>query len=376
MLNHRSYQLAVQAQQQHHTLRIAAHTIAGALVVDAGAAVSGSIEAGLLMARLCLGDAADIGLVTENADLMASDLGVMVRSDQPVLACLGGQYAGWPVEADGYFAMGSGPMRMARGREPLLEAWRLRESPRQAAGTLESDRMPNEAAITAIADQCGLPPQQLALMVAPAGSLAGTTQVVARSIETALHKLHELQFDISTIFSAVGIAPLPPPARPDDLAGGIGRTNDAILYGGRVTLWVDCPQQAVDEVIDAVPSCASADYGRPFAEIFKDYQYDFYRVDPRLFSPAVVQIINRRSGRTVRRGQLNPDVLHRSCGLTPIPPPTPVSPPAPDNPDSNHRSGGNLSGNPSGGEPTAGTSHASRDTPPPPTPSSSAPQAS
>ncbi len=315
MLNHRSYRLAIEAQQQALALNLAVHTIGGALVLDAGAAASGSTTAGLLMARLCLGDAAEVSFVPENADRLACDLSVMVRTDQPVLACLGGQYAGWPVQAGDYFAMGSGPMRMARGREPLLADLRLDETPQQAAGTLESDRLPDADVIAAIAEDCGLPPEQLALMVAPAGSLAGTTQVVARSVETALHKLHELKFDVRSIFSAIGIAPLAPPARPDDVVGGIGRTNDAILYGGRVTLWVDCPQAAIDDVIASVPSSASPDYGRPFAEIFKDYQYDFYRVDPHLFSPAVVQIINRRSGKAVRCGQINTDVLRASFGL-------------------------------------------------------------
>lgn len=329
LLNHRSYQLALEAQRSQATLNIAAHQIGGALVLDAGAQVAGSTAAGLLMARLCLGDAAEVSYVTENADLLACDLGVMVRTDQPALACLGGQYAGWPVQSDGqavqsdsdaasgsaaYFAMGSGPMRMARGREPVLADLGFTETVQQVAGTLESDRLPDAAVIQSMAEACGVSPQQMALMVAPAGSLAGTTQVVARSVETALHKLHELKFDVRTVFSAIGVAPLPPPARSDDTVGGIGRTNDAILYGGRVTLWVDCPQQQVDDVVAAVPSSASPDYGRPFAEIFKDYGYDFYQVDPHLFSPAVVQIINRRSGRAVRCGQINPDVLRRSLG--------------------------------------------------------------
>ena len=99
------------------------------------------------------------------------------------------------------------------------------------------------------------------------------------------------------------------------MIGGIGRTNDAILYGGRVTLWVDCEQDAVDAVAESVPSIASRDYGRPFAKIFKDYDYDFYKVDPHLFSPAVVQIINRRSGLARRFGQLQTEVLRASFGI-------------------------------------------------------------
>jgi methenyltetrahydromethanopterin cyclohydrolase len=312
MLNHASHQLCLNAVDQCAALNVAPTRIAGATVIDAGVAVSGSLQAGLLMARVCLGDAAQVTLTSEDAERLVSDVGVMVCTDQPLRACLGGQYAGWPVSVDKYFAMGSGPMRMARGREEMLGQLELHESPDRVAGLLESGELPSSAVIDAIAQQCGLAVDRLALMVAPAGSLAGTVQVIARSVETAMHKLHALRFDVRTIFSAVGVAPLAPPARPDDTVGGIGRTNDSILYGGRVTLWVDSDQDAIDAVAEAVPSAASKDHGRPFAAIFKDYEYDFYKVDPHLFSPAVVTIINRRSGKTRRFGSIQTDILRAS----------------------------------------------------------------
>lgn len=296
-------------------LRLVTHHVAGALLIDAGIEASGSLEAGLVMARVCLGGSAEVSLQAEDPDRLASDWGVAVRTDHPVEACLGGQYAGWPVSVDKFFAMGSGPMRMARGREEMLEHLKLTESPRQAAGVLETTELPSAEVIRAIADQTRVASESLAIMVAPAGSLAGTIQVVARIVETALHKLHALDFDVRCVFSAAGIAPLAPPTRPQDVIGGIGRTNDAILYGGRVTLWVDCEQAAVDAVAESVPSVASRDHGRPFAKIFKDYDYDFYKVDPHLFSPAVVQIVNRRSGLARRFGQLHTEVLRASFGI-------------------------------------------------------------
>ena len=308
MLNHLSYRLIESMSKPPCSL---SH-VAGALVVDAGIHVAGSLEAGVMMTRVCMGDAANVSLVPEDCDRLMSDVAVMVRTDQPVLACLGGQYAGWPVSAEKYFAMGSGPMRMVRGREPMLLELGLKESPTMVAGVLESTELPTEAAIRLIASETNVRPDQIAIVVAPSGSLAGSVQVVARSVETALHKLHALEFDVSKVFSAVGVAPLPPPAKPSDVIGGIGRTNDAMLYGGRVTLWVDCDQAAIDAVAERVPSGASKDYGRPFAAIFKDYEYDFYKVDPHLFSPAVVTIINRRSGIARRCGTINSDVLRQS----------------------------------------------------------------
>ena len=312
MFNTASYQLIESMSSQALTLRVQKSQMAGALIVDAGNGVPGSMEAGLVAARVCMGDAANVSIVVEDADRFASDISVMVRTDQPLCACLGGQYAGWPVSAGKYFAMGSGPMRMARGREEMLIELGLSESPSMAAGMLESTELPTAAVVELIANDTGLPPERLAIVVAPSGSIVGSIQVVARSIETAMHKLHSLKFDVRTIFSAVGVAPVPPPAKPNDVIGGIGRTNDSILYGGRVTLWVDCDQAAIDAVAESVPSISSKDYGRPFAGIFKDYGYDFYKVDPQLFSPAIVTIINRRSGVARRFGRINTEVLRQS----------------------------------------------------------------
>ena len=312
MLNTASYRLIESICSRSASLRVEHSRIAGALVVDAGNLMPGSMEAGLVASRVCMGDAADVSLVPEDAERLASEIGVLVRTDQPLLACLGCQYAGWPVSVDKYFAMGSGPMRMARGREEMLIELGLSESPTVVAGVLESTEPPTSAVIESIANDTRIEPKQIAILVAPSGSLVGSIQVVARSIETAMHKLHSLKFDVRTIFSAVGVAPVPPPAKPSDVIGGIGRTNDSMLYGGRVTLWVDCEQAAIDAVAEFVPSLASKDYGRPFAAIFKDYGYDFYKVDPHLFSPAVVTIINRRSGIARKFGKINTDVLRQS----------------------------------------------------------------
>src|SRR5439155_16234806 len=98
-----------------------------------------------------------------------------------------------------------------------------------------------DAVVGSVAQALGLAANKITLLAAPAASLAGNLQVVARSLETALHKLHELKFDLNQVVAGFGSAPLPPVAR--DELGAIGRTNDAILYGGRVNLWV----QAEDE---------------------------------------------------------------------------------------------------------------------------------
>ena len=120
----------------------------------------------------------------------------------------------------------------------------------------------------------------------------------------------ELGFDLKQVESGWGVAPLPPVAA-DDLAA-IGRTNDAILYGGEVTLWVRGDDAQLAEIGARVPSSASRDHGQPFAAIFQRYNRNFYDIDPHLFSPAVVTLINLDTGRSHRFGRTMPDVIEKS----------------------------------------------------------------
>lgn len=287
------------------------HEIAGATCVDFGILQPGCLAGGQRLAELCMGDLANIALSPSDPGKWGSSNLVAVQTDSPVVACLGSQYAGWPVQTDDFFAMGSGPMRMARGREAALEHLGLAERPPSVVGILECDQLPTESAIKMIAADCGVETQHVYLALAPSTSIAGSYQVVARSIETAMHKMHELKYDVGRIVSATGVAPLPPPAKPGKTIAGIGRTNDAILYGATVTMWVD-DDESVGDLIERIPSQASPDHGRPFAEIFQGYEYDFYKVDPMLFSPARIIIHSLKSGTTASAGMLNPDILRQS----------------------------------------------------------------
>ena len=175
---------------------------------------------------------------------------------------------------------------------------------------LEARKPPTPAVVAKIAAACRVAPDAVTLLVAPTASLAGGLQVVARSVETALHKLSELGFDLNRIESAQGTAPLPPVAA-NDLAA-IGRTNDAILYGARVVLYVTGDDASLAETGPQVPSSSSRDHGEPFAAIFARYNNDFYAVDPHLFSPAEVVFQNLETGRVHAFGAVAPEVLTRS----------------------------------------------------------------
>ncbi len=291
---------------RHITHRVSVYRDGNVTLVDCGAKISGSLSAGITLAKICMSDLAEVQIVAE-----AHRLVVQVQCDHPVAACLASQYAGWQISVGKYFAMGSGPMRAAYGKEKIFEEMpHLREGATTVVGVLETRKAPTEEAIAHLREKLPKGVQELKLAFAPTASLAGTIQVVARSLETALHKLHELKFDLSTIISGHGVAPLPPIGKDDMQA--IGWTNDAILYGGRVTLWVDAEDDLLNEIGPKVPSNASADFGRPFGEIFKAYEMDFYKIDPQLFSPAEITFVNLRSGRMFRFGKVEPEIMRKS----------------------------------------------------------------
>lgn len=311
-LNERSWQLCDALVADAQRLEVAVEVLTcGARLIDCGVKATGGVEAGRRLAEICMAGLGEVKVAAADTSLWPGHA-VQVRTDRPVAACMAGQYAGWEIQVDGYFAMGSGPMRAAAGREPLFDTIGHREKARRCVGVLETSKLPPESVCLDIAGKCGVTPDNLTLLAARTSSLAGTVQIVARSVETALHKLHVLEFDLARIERGRGSAPLPPPSE-NDLAA-IGRTNDAILYGGMVELMVRGDDASLEVVGPRVPSCASPDFGRPFAEIFARYGHDFYRIDPLLFSPAVVSFHNLDTGKRLLFGRLEPEVLAESFG--------------------------------------------------------------
>lgn len=284
----------------------------GGQIIDLGVKVEGGLEAGRLLAEVCLAGLGQVRIVPGEIGDTAWPQ-VQVVTDWPVEACLLSQYAGWQISVGKFFAMGSGPMRAASAREELFHKLDYRESPSHSVGVLETGKLPTAEVFDVIAEKTGVPADMTILLAARTASIAGNLQVVARSVETSLHKLFELGFDVWRVRSAVGIAPLPPVAK-DDFAG-IGRTNDAILYGGRVTLMVRGDDESIAAIGPKVPSSGSAAHGKPFAEIFEDAGRDFYKIDPHLFSPAEVVFHNLDTGRVHCFGHVAPEVLRRSFGI-------------------------------------------------------------
>jgi methenyltetrahydromethanopterin cyclohydrolase len=81
-----------------------------------------------------------------------------------------------------------------------------------------------------------------------------------------------------------------------------------------VQLFVTGPAARARQLAQSLPSTNSKDHGRPFAEIFRAYEGDFYKVDPMLFSPALALVTALETGETFRAGKIDQGLIDASFG--------------------------------------------------------------
>jgi methenyltetrahydromethanopterin cyclohydrolase len=281
----------------------------GARLVDCGADARGGLQAGLSFAAACLGGLGRVDAVPVSVGERTWP-GVGVVVDQPAAACLASQYAGWKLEDGDFFAMASGPGRALARAEELFEQLAWSERATRAVLCLETGQAPPAEVVEKVAQRCQVNASEVTFLIARTASVCGSVQISARVVETALHKLHELGLDPARVRQGWGCCPIAPVAKSDPAA--IGRTNDAVLYGGTVHLWVEGADDEVADLARRLPSSASEAFGTPFGELLEAADWNFYDVDPLLFSPAAVTLTSTESGRAHHGGELAPDVLERS----------------------------------------------------------------
>jgi methenyltetrahydromethanopterin cyclohydrolase len=267
----------------------------GSTVIDAGVNVAGSFKAGELYTKVCLGGLADVGIsipgdLSENFALPS----VKIKTDFPSISTLGSQKAGWSVSVGDFFALGSGPARaLALKPAETYKEIGYKDEADLAILTLEADRLPGADVTEVIASDSKVSPENVYVLVAPTSSL---------------------DFDVNKVKHAAGIAPIAP-VDPDGLKA-MGKTNDAVLFGGRTYYYVESEEgDDVKSVAEKLPSSASAGYGKPFFDVFKEAEFDFYKIDKGMFAPAEVVINDLRTGEIFRTGYINNKLLMKSFGL-------------------------------------------------------------
>lgn len=283
----------------------------GATLIDAGIEVAGGIEAGRLVGEICLGGLGAVRI----SKMQVGDLAfpaVVVSTDQPKIATMGSQYAGWVIKVEDYFAMGSGPARaLAVVEKKLYAELDYKDDAKVGVIVLETRTPPPENVTDFIAEKCGISASDLYCVMTPTACIAGSVQISARVVEVGVHKLHELKFSPDKILAGHGVAPIGPVAKSDNRAMGV--TNDCILYAGRTFYFVRPDEdENLEEIVKQVPSSSSEQYGKPFYDLFKSVEFDFYKVDPLLFSPAEVTMNCVVKGKTYKAGAINPEVLKLS----------------------------------------------------------------
>ena len=289
-------------------------TKSGATIVDAGINAKGGFQAGKIITEICMGGCGKAHISCRQYGELELPT-IFVYADHPAIATLGSQFAGWNIKEGDYFAIGSGPARaLAQKPKEIYEKIGYRDESEKAIVVLETDKHPPEPLIERLARDCKVEKGNLAIILTPTASVTGVTQVAGRIVETGIHKLTKLGFDPNMILYAWGCAPIPP-AHPK-FVKAMARTNDAILYGGITYYVVDYEnEEELAKTVEKAPSKASKDYGKPFLEIFKAAGYDFYKIDPNIFAPAVVVVNNVKSGSTLKAGEINLNALKMSFGF-------------------------------------------------------------
>jgi methenyltetrahydromethanopterin cyclohydrolase len=298
-------------------------TESGATLVDAGIKSEGGFLAGEIITEICMGGYGKANVCPiQYGDMILPS--VFVQTDHPALATLASQFAGWQIKDEEFSAIASGPARaLALKPKDLYEKLMYKEESDVAVLVLETEKRPPETVIQQIAEKCRVTPKNLFLIMFSTTSLAGATQVSGRIVETGLHKLERLGLDPLIVKHAWGYAPIVP-VHPSS-GEAMGRTNDAILYGGVANYTVDYEdEQKLESIVKLAPSSASkmlqearrlAEKNPRFLDIFKEAGFDFYKIDPNIFAPAVVAVNNVRTGRTFRAGTLDIEVMKGSLGL-------------------------------------------------------------
>ena len=290
----------------------------GATIIDCGVNVDGSFKAGELYTKVCLGGLADVGIsipgdLSEKFALPS----VKIKTDSPAISTLGSQKAGWSVSVGDFFALGSGPARAIckKPAETYEEIGYEDTEADLAILTLEADVLPGEDVAQYIADECNVDVKDVYLLVAPTSSLVGSIQISGRVVENGTYKMLEaIKFDVTKVKHAAGIAPIAP-IDPDGLKA-MGKTNDAVLFGGRTYYYVESDEN--DDIADVaakLPSSAADGYGKPFFDVFKEAEFDFYKIDKGMFAPAEVVINDLTTGKIYKEGYVNVDLLKKSFGV-------------------------------------------------------------
>jgi len=314
MLNKRAMRLVRELLGETDYFNVKAHTLANwATVIDMGAETAGSWRAAEYFTRITLGDLCSFNYGRWQHDAETSFAAVQLAVERPLIACLASQIAGWQLGEGEFATIGSGPARAVAAVEgdPYMEMTPYRESADEVVLCVQDSRRPTTEMAASVAENCGVNPEKVYLLLAPAACLVGSVQVSARILEQVCHKMWENGFDAAKVTNCRGSAPVAPIVK--DEVKSMGRINDALLYGSETEFWVDAPDGEIKEIVGKLTSKdSSPQYGTPFEEIFEAAGRDFFHIDHQVHSIGRIRIHSVRTGTSFASGEYHHELIGKS----------------------------------------------------------------
>jgi len=310
-INKLAYELVEKLLAKPEYYRVGVEKLpSGATVIDTGLEAHGGYEAGLMPTRIAMGGAgpAELGSAAFGGLMLPT---VVVATDHPAVALFGAQLAGWTIKPEGYTAFGSGPARaLAQKPKKVFAKIEYKDEADVAVLLLETEKKPPDSAAHFIAKACSVEPENVYMLLTTGTSMAGMTQISGRIVETGLFRLDVLGLDLKKVKYGCGYAPIMP-VHPD---GGkaMGRAEDALTYGGVTAYIVDEEEDVLKEMAEKAPSTNCSDYGKSSFEIYSAVNFDFTKIDPALFAPAVVTLTCAKTGASFTYGEINSEIVKSS----------------------------------------------------------------
>ncbi len=304
-LNDNAYPLVEELIKNKNKYKLKVHNYSkDVTIIDAGIEVKGNFEAGKIISEISMANLGKVNFLEKKID--NKKLGfIRVNLKEVVKSTLASQLAGWYIKLDNFEAIASGPARaIIKKPKFIFKKINHQEESKNAILILETDTIPNKEAIKYIKSKLK---NNIILICAPINSIVGNIQVSARMVESCIHKMFYLNYDLSKILEAEGYAPIAPLSSDKEIM--MGRSNDSIFYGGEVKLNL---KNLEDIDPKKIPSNSSKDYNKLFFEIYKSVD-NFYDIDPMLFAPAKIKI--KIKNKEIIEGEINKDILFKSFKL-------------------------------------------------------------
>ncbi len=283
----------------------------GATVLDFGVHRKGGFRAGKYFAEIGMGG---LGELTYGSMKLQNRLtpSVRITVKAPAICEVSSHVAYWKLNWRGRTVVISGPVRAIRGADKFARAIPYRDSgARQAVACIQTEELPDEELCALISEGVGIPPENLYVLAARTGCMAGAVQVCARNVEQSLPTVLDRGFPMEHIVEATATTPLVSVV--DDEAIAYGRVNDCLIYGQESNLYVRCADEEIARMLDDIPFSKNGGvYGVPFFELFGRCGNSWANVPREWDAPCKINFINLTTGTVFSTGRVNATVLEQS----------------------------------------------------------------